>query len=79
MISARAKDAALEASDYPFRRILGIELLPVLYRVSQNNLSLQSDSQQCFAVEAMCGDARGFVFPIEPLVVYLLTLCRRPE
>jgi SAM-dependent methyltransferase len=62
----------LMAADYPFRRILGIELLPVLYRVSQKNLSsYKSDSQQCFAVEAMCGDARGFVFPIEPLVLYL--------
>src|SRR5580693_5378051 len=62
----------LMAADYPFRRILGIELLPVLYRVSQKNLSsYKSDSQQCFAVEAMCEDARGFVFPIEPLVLYL--------
>jgi SAM-dependent methyltransferase len=62
----------LMAADYPFRRILGIELLPVLYRVSQKNLSsYKNDSQQCFAVEAVCGDARAFVFPIEPLVLYL--------
>ena len=31
----------------------------------------KSGSQQCFAVEAVCGDAREFVFPAEPLVVYL--------
>ena len=62
----------LMAADYPFRRILGIELLPALHRVAQENLSAyKSDSQQCFAVEAVCGDAREFVFPAEPLVVYL--------
>ena len=27
------------ASDYPFRRILGIELLPALHRVAEENLS----------------------------------------
>jgi SAM-dependent methyltransferase len=64
--------ALLMAADYPFRSILGIELLPALYRVAQKNWSdYKSDSQQCFAVEAVCGDAREFVFPAEPLVLYL--------
>jgi SAM-dependent methyltransferase len=64
--------ALLMAADYPFRRILGIELLPALYRVAQKNLSAyKCDSQQCFVVEAVCLDAREFVFPVEPLVLYL--------
>ena len=64
--------ALLMAADYPFRRILGIELLPALERVAQKNLSAyKSDSQLCFALEAVCGDARKFVFPAGPLVVYL--------
>lgn len=62
----------LMAADYPFRRVLGVELLPALDRVAQENLSAyKSDSQQCFAIEAVCGDAREFVFPNEPLVLYL--------
>jgi hypothetical protein len=62
----------LMASDYPFRRIVGIELLAALHGVAQKNLSVyESDSRQCFAVEAVCGDAREFTFPAEPLVVYL--------
>lgn len=62
----------LMAADYAFRRILGIELLPALHRVAQQNLSAyKSDSQRCFKVEAMCGDARDFVFPAEPTVLYL--------
>jgi hypothetical protein len=64
--------ALLLAADYPFRRILGIELLPALHRVAQKNLgAYKSESQQCFAVEAACRDAREFVFPVGPLVLYL--------
>jgi hypothetical protein len=62
----------LMASDFPFRRILGVELLPALHRVCRENLRrYQSKSQKCFAVEAMCGDACQFVFPTEAAVVYL--------
>ncbi len=64
--------ALLMAADYPFRRILGIELLAALHQVAQSNLTAyKSASQQCFSVETVCGDAREFVFPAEPLVVYL--------
>jgi SAM-dependent methyltransferase len=62
----------LMASDYPFRRIIGIELLPELHRVARENIAkYKSDSQRCFAIEPICGDAREFVFPLEPTVVYL--------
>jgi SAM-dependent methyltransferase len=62
----------LMASDYPFRRIVGIELFPDLQRVGQENLSqYKSDSQRCFAVESILGDARTFAFPPEPTVLYL--------
>lgn len=62
----------LMASDYPFRRIIGVELLPSLDRIAQENiLQYKSDSQQCFAIESICGDAADFVFPNDPLVLYL--------
>lgn len=62
----------LMAADYPFRRVLGVELLPALDRAAQENLSIyKSDSQRCFAIEAVCADAREFVFPTESLVLYL--------
>ena len=60
------------ASDYPFRRIVGVELLPALHRIAQENLKLyKNDAQKCFALEAICGDAYEFCFPDEPLVVFL--------
>ena len=64
--------ALLMAADYPFRRVLGIELLPALHRVAQENIKkYKSDSQQCFAIECLLADAGEFTFPPEPTVLYL--------
>ena len=64
--------ALLMAADYPFRRIVGIELLPELHRVAKGNIDkYKSDSQQCFAIECILGDASEFAFPPEPTVLYL--------
>jgi SAM-dependent methyltransferase len=62
----------LMASDYPFRRIVGVELLPALHQAAQENLSkYRSESQKCFALESICGDATQFSFPNEPTLLYL--------
>ena len=61
----------LMASDFPFKKIIGVELLPALHAIAQENiLSYRSDSQRCFALQTVCHDARRFVFPEEPLVLY---------
>ncbi len=62
----------LMASDYPFRRIAGVELLPALNQAAQENLSkYRSESQKCFALASICADATEFPFPVEPTVLYL--------
>jgi hypothetical protein len=62
----------LMASDYPFRRIVGVELLPALHQAAEENLSkYRSESQQCFVLESICADATEFSFPGEPTVLYL--------
>jgi hypothetical protein len=62
----------LMASDYPFRRIVGVELFPVLNDTARNNICrYQSESQRCFAMESICGDAGEFAFPVEPTVLFL--------
>jgi SAM-dependent methyltransferase len=64
--------ALLLASQYPFKRILGIELLPELHRVAKDNISkYKSDSQKCFAIECVLADASAFAPPAEPTVIYL--------
>jgi SAM-dependent methyltransferase len=71
--------ALLMAADFPFRRIVGVELLPGLHRVAQQNIGkYKSDSQKCIAVESVCGDARKFAFPPEPTVLYLFNPLPEP-
>jgi hypothetical protein len=62
----------LMASEYPFRRVLGVELLPELDQIAQENIrQVKSDQRKCGTVESVCQDARVFEFPEEPLLVYL--------
>jgi hypothetical protein len=62
----------LMASDYPFRRIVGVELLPSLHKIALQNLrQYKSESQKCFALESICADATEFPLPEDPLVIFL--------
>jgi SAM-dependent methyltransferase len=62
----------LMASEYPFRRIVGVEILPELDRAAQENIhAYKTPTQQCSEIQAVCADARDFELPDEPLVLYL--------
>jgi SAM-dependent methyltransferase len=62
----------LMASDYAFRRIIGVELLDELHLIAKRNIATyQSMQQRCFNIETYSGDARDFQFPQEPFVLYL--------
>ena len=64
--------ALLMASDYPFRRVLGVELLPELHDIAQENITnYHSPDQKCRAIESHCCDAREFEFPPEAMVLYI--------
>ena len=57
----------LMASSFPFRRIIGMELLEELNAIASQNIArYHSDEQRCFAIESHAGDARYFEFPAEP-------------
>lgn len=62
----------LMASDYAFRRIVGVEILAELDEIARKNIArYRSEQQKCFTLESSAGDARAFVFPLEPIVLYL--------
>jgi SAM-dependent methyltransferase len=62
----------LMAAEYPFRRIVGVELLPSLHSIAQENIAhCKSESQRCFAVGSVCADAIEVPLPEGPLVIYL--------
>jgi hypothetical protein len=68
--SARGK-ALLLASDYPWKRIIGVERSRALHHAALENIrSYRSPRQKCVDIEAVHGDARKLELPNEPLVVF---------
>ena len=63
--------ALLLASEQPFRRILGVELLPELHQVAQQNVERFQLGAERDRFALFCLDARAFAFPPEPLVIFL--------
>ena len=56
--------ALLLAAEYPFRGIIGVELLRELHEIAAGNVAHNA------RIELICGDAVEYAFPLEPLVVY---------
>jgi SAM-dependent methyltransferase len=62
----------LMAMEYPFEKVVGVELLPELHRVAEENVNkIPGELKKCGALEMICGDATGFEFPAQPTVLYL--------
>jgi len=75
--------ALLLASNYNFRRILGIELIPELARVARENLdkfhARDRSRRERADMKVVCGDAGDFVFPDEPTVLFLFNPLPEPS
>ena len=62
----------LMASEYPFRKIVGVELIEELHRAAEENiLAYHSATQRCAQIESVLADAGEFELPQGPLVLYL--------
>jgi hypothetical protein len=60
----------LMASEYPFRQVLGVELLPELHHIALENIAKYKGGVS-HRVQSICTDARSFVFPSHPTVLFL--------
>jgi SAM-dependent methyltransferase len=64
--------ALLLACEYPFRRILGVEILPELNEIAIENIKRFADRRNGnLEMEAICADAATFEFPSDPLALLL--------
>jgi predicted RNA methylase len=64
--------ALLLASEFPFHRIVGVELAHELHEVCLQNIQrYRSATQRCRNIESHCGDATSFPLPPEPIVLFL--------
>lgn len=62
----------LVASEFPFRRITGVEFASELHDIAvQNVKNYRSSSQLCRDIQCVNGDAMQYVFPDEPTVLFM--------
>ena len=68
--------ALLMASEFPFKRIVGIEFSPELHAVALANLAKDLGSKsKCDSVESVCMDFLEFPLPPEPSVLFFFDPC----
>ena len=68
--------ALLMASEFPFRKVMGIEFSPELHAVAQNNIrQYRPRPNGCHTVETVCMDFVDFELPPEPAVLYFYEPC----
>jgi SAM-dependent methyltransferase len=69
--------ALLLASEFPFKKIIGVEFSPELHSVAQANLlKYSSSTQACKKLESICMDFVDFQLPEDACLLYFLDPCR---
>jgi SAM-dependent methyltransferase len=69
--------ALMLAGEYGFKRIVGIELLPQLHRIAEQNVQKLRERGVSLNIELICADASQFNFPDEPTVLFLFNPLRQ--
>ena len=70
----------LMASEYPFKKIVGVEIVPELHRAAVENVRAHdSSTRRCSKIETICADAREFDLPEGPLMIYLFNPLSQSE
>ncbi len=68
--------ALLLASEFPFKRIIGLEFSPELHQIAQENVRhYRSEQQRCRDIESINVDFVAFPLPAEPLVLFFFDPC----
>lgn len=63
--------AVLLASEFPFKKVIGVELSAELHRIARQNVrSFRSEQQRCRNIELVCTDALEYELPGGPGVYF---------
>ena len=69
--------ALLLASEFPFKRILGLEFSPELHRTAGENIRrYRSKTQKCRDIQSLNVDFAGYALPPEASVLFFFHPCR---
>lgn len=61
----------LRAAEYPFKRVIGVEMSPGLHEVAVENVERCRDRLRCQDVELVCSDVLSYDFPDDVTVVFI--------
>ena len=68
--------ALLLASEFPFKRVVGVEFSPELHATAVDNIrKYRTQRQHCNAVDSVCMDFVDFHLPPEPSVLFFFDPC----
>ncbi len=63
--------ALLLASEFPFKRVIGVEFSEELHRIAEQNINhFSANERHCEDVKSICMDAVDYSFPDDDLVCY---------
>jgi SAM-dependent methyltransferase len=69
----------LVASEFPFRRIIGVEFSPELHSIAKKNIrAYRSATQKCSVIESYCCNATLYPIPSENTVLFLFNPFKGP-
>ena len=69
----------LLASEYPYKKIIGVEISNRLHHIAEKNFETWTNAQQkCRDLQSICSDAREYQFPKGPLVLFFLRPLLQP-
>jgi len=69
--------ALLLASEFPFKRILGLEFSPELHGIAEENIRrYRSATQKCQYIQSLNVDFAGYALPPEASVLFFFHPCR---
>lgn len=69
----------LLASNFPFKRIVGVEFAPELAGISERNIDVyRAPGQRCRDIRVVCCDAVRYSPPMDPIVGYFYNPFGRP-
>ena len=60
----------LEAAEFPFRKVVGVEFSHELHGIAERNLSKTSDRLRA-SIELICQDAQEYTLPLGNCIIYL--------
>lgn len=69
----------LLASEFSFRKIVGVELDPTLNAIAAKNIAaFRYPSQKCHDIQSICLDVDDYVLPLGPAVLFLFNPFKAP-